>query len=162
MLDKARLFALNAHADQKYGDKPYIFHLEAVVAYLQPYGEQAKVIGYLHDVVEDTPVSVADIENTFGLFVAECVSILTDEPGKNRKERKQKTYAKMAQVNGKTVLALVVKAADRLANLDECVANQNASKLTMYKNEHPVFQQSVYREGLCEDLWLRINEIIKT
>ena len=161
MLEKARLFALEAHAEQKYGDQPYIVHLEAVVAHLHAYSDEAKIVGYLHDVVEDTNVSVTDIENSFGLFIAECVAIVTDEPGTNRRERKQKTYAKMAKVSGKTQLALVVKAADRLANLDACVANNNTNKLLMYKSEHPAFQQAVYRQGLCDDLWLKIDDIIK-
>ena len=57
MLDQARAFALAAHGDQMYGARPYSFHLDAVVRLLSPYGIEAQVIGYLHDVVEDTEVS---------------------------------------------------------------------------------------------------------
>ena len=95
MLNQARDFAIAAHGDQTYGEQPYVFHLDAVVAHLTDFGEPAQVVGYLHDVVEDTPTTSDDIEQVFGEFVSQCVAIVTDEPGKNRKERKTKTYAKM-------------------------------------------------------------------
>lgn len=162
MLNKARSYAIKAHGDQKYGDKPYIHHLEAVVKILEPYGNDAQVIGYLHDVAEDTHVSIEDIEKEFGPFVADCVAILSDEPGANRKERKAKTYEKMAKVSGKEQMALIVKAADRLANIEACISDRNMSLFNMYKNEHEAITKAVYRQGLCEDIWNRINKSIET
>ena len=129
MIEKARHYAIAAHGEQKYGDKPYIHHLEAVVKILEPYGDEAKLIGYLHDVAEDTLISIKDIETEFGQFVAACVAILSDEPGANRKERKSKTYEKMLKVTGKEELALVVKAADRLANIEACISDKNMRHL---------------------------------
>lgn len=157
MLENARKFAIEAHGDQKYGDKPYIHHLESVVAILEPHGEEAKIIGYLHDVVEDTKVTVEEIEKLFGRFVAQCVGILSDEPGKNRKERKTKTYEKMSKVTGKETLALVVKAADRLANIEACIKDGNKSLLDMYKKEHKHFHDAIYLEGICDEIWARIS-----
>jgi (p)ppGpp synthase/HD superfamily hydrolase len=58
MINKAKEFAIKHHGEQKYGDRPYSFHLDQVVSYLVPYGETAQVIGYLHDVVEDTDVTL--------------------------------------------------------------------------------------------------------
>lgn len=160
MLNQAKYFAVRAHGDQKYGDKPYVYHLEAVVKLLEPYGEQAQIVGYLHDVVEDTDIKLETISENFGAFVADCVSILTDEPGANRKERKKLTYAKMAKVSGELELALVVKTADRLANIQACLSDNNTQLLSMYQKEHPVFQKSVYRKGLCDDLWAVIDQSI--
>jgi len=54
IIEKSRDYAITAHGEQKYGDKPYIHQLEAVVKILEPYGSEAKLIGYLHDVAEDT------------------------------------------------------------------------------------------------------------
>ena len=156
MLNQARDFAIAAHGDQTYGEQPYVFHLDAVVAHLTDFGEPAQVVGYLHDVVEDTPTTSDDIEQVFGEFVSQCVAIVTDEPGKNRKERKTKTYAKMSKVEGNLSLALVVKAADRLANLESCVKDENQGLLDMYKKEHAVFEPAVFRENLCDDLWVKI------
>lgn len=82
-----------------------------------PYGEEAVFVAYLHDTAEDTEATIAEIESRFGPKIAACVSLLTDEPGSNRKERKAKTYAKLAQVRGPHELALVVKTTDRLACL---------------------------------------------
>ena len=162
MIDKARSFAIAAHGDQMYGEKPYIHHLEAVVEILEPYGKEAKLIGYLHDVAEDTHVSINEIKSVFGEFVGNCVAILTDESGATRKERKIKTYEKMSKVTGNEELALIVKAADRLANIEACVSDNNKSLLEMYKNEHAVFSKAVYRAGKCDELWQRMNKVITT
>ena len=113
----ARDFAIAAHGDQKYGLDPYSVHLDAVAALASTFGEDAQVIGYLHDVVEDTPVKIDVVREQFGDKIAACVSLLTDEPGVNRKERKARTNAKLQAVSTELNLALVVKAADRLANL---------------------------------------------
>mgnify|MGYP000024944606 FL=1 len=160
MIIKAREFAILHHGDQQYGVHPYSVHLDAVASITSAYGESAEVVAYLHDVVEDTQVSTADIESIFGSLIADCVAILTDEPGENRKERKVKTYQKMAAVTGKAELALLVKTADRLANVRACILGKNQRLLDIYKSEHKVFCQSVYREGLCEPLWVELNEIM--
>ncbi len=122
MHNAARLFAIAVHGDQKYGDDPYSKHLDAVATLAAPFGAQAITVAYLHDAVEDTSATLATIEAQFDAFIATCVGLLTDEPGATRKERKAKTYAKMASVTGPTELALIVKAADRLANVRACVA----------------------------------------
>lgn len=108
-LSAARAYALSMHGAQMYGPHPYSHHLDAVAATLAPYGLTAQVIGYLHDVVEDTGATIAEVPSRFGDEVAACVALLTDEPGANRKERKSKTYAKLAKVAGSEELALVVK-----------------------------------------------------
>lgn len=163
MLDKAKQLAVTAHGDKMYGQEPYSSHLDAVVELLEPYGDVAKAIGYLHDVVEDTDVDIRAIENGFGELVANCVSLLTDEPGKNRRERKETMYARLKQVEGKEELALVVAAADRLANVQACIAHKNKENkklLKMYRAERDAFRDAVYRQDLCEDLWSRIETAI--
>ena len=158
MIEKAKKFAVDAHGEQKYGDKPYVVHLDAVVSHLKAYGENAQIVGYLHDVVEDTEISYEKVKEVFGEFIADCVGIVTDEAGQNRKERKKKTYEKMAKVIGDLELALIVKAADRLANIEACLAGGNKDLLAMYKAEHLTFQMSVYRKGLCDDIWQKLEE----
>lgn len=153
MKDLARTFALERHGDQRYGDQPYSVHLDAVARLAAPYGEQAEVIAYLHDVVEDTETPLSEIEAHFGAFVAACVAILTDEAGTDRPTRKARTYAKMALVTGPETLALVVKAADRLANVKACVAGQQQALFEKYRREQAAFYQAAYRPGLCDALW---------
>jgi hypothetical protein len=80
-------------------------------------------------VVEDTDATVSQVQERFGDLVARCVALLTDAPGDTRKARKAKTYAALAQVSGDEELALVVKAADRLANVRACVADGDRAAL---------------------------------
>lgn len=114
MKEKAREFAVERHGEQKYGDLPYFVHLDEVAEIASKYGDKAITVAYLHDVVEDTETELEEIENEFDSFTSKCVAVLTDEPGANRKERKAKTYDKMAKVGGELELALLVKVADRL------------------------------------------------
>lgn len=162
MIDEARSFAIEAHGDQKYGPHPYQVHLDAVAALASDYGETAGVVAYLHDVVEDTTVELSAIEERFGKRVAECVSILTDEPGANRQERKRKTYRKMTEVSGELELALIVKAADRLANMLACIADGNSRLLEVYKQEHEAFTAAAYRQDLCFPLWHEMHRICRS
>ena len=159
MKEKARNFAINAHGSQMYGELHYSVHLDAVASLVKDHGETAEVIAYLHDVVEDTGVGLDVITREFGTFVSECVAIVTDEPGNTRKERKAKTYKKMAQVSGAVELALLVKAADRLANVRSCIAGNNHRLMNIYKSEYPVFKHSAYRENMCEEIWSELQKI---
>lgn len=160
-LQRARAFAVKAHDKQMYGDKPYVFHLDQVAALLENYGEDAQVIGYLHDAVEDTSVTVKQVAKSFGGFVAECVDLVSDPPGPDRKSRKAKTYARLAKVKRKAQLALIVKAADRLANVRMCVKEKNRKLLRVYQQEQPVFFRAAYRPGLCDEFWQELQELLQ-
>ncbi|WP_431261630.1 HD domain-containing protein [Roseateles chitinivorans] len=157
---QARAFAAAAHGEQMYGVHPYVHHLDAVAAIAAPFGEAAVVTAYLHDTVEDTPATLAEITDLFGPEIAACVALLTDEPGANRKERKAKTYAKLALVTGPQELALIVKAADRLANVRASVADHNGRTLDVYRGEHPTFRAAAYRPGLCDPLWVELDALL--
>ena len=84
-----------AHGDQKrkYTGEPYIVHPIAVSEIVKtvPHTDEMVAAALLHDVVEDTPVTIQEIETKFGSKVAELVGWLTDtsrpENG-NRKTRK--------------------------------------------------------------------------
>lgn len=156
----ARAFAVTVHGDQRYGDHPYSVHLDAVARIVEPYGAAAQVVAYLHDAVEDTQASLDDVRSRFGDLVAECVAWLTDAPGANRKERKAKTYARLATVSGTAELALIVKAADRLANMRACVAEHNTGLWQMYRGEHEAFRSAAYRAGQCEPIWTELDELL--
>lgn len=160
MKNPARIFAIAAHGEQRYGDHPYSHHLDAVAALAAPYGEDAVTIAYLHDTAEDTEATIEQIEQAFGAKIAACVSLLTDESGANRKERKAKTYARMATVTSEHELALLVKAADRLANVRACVRDNNSSLWQIYKDEHPTFRAAAYRVGLCDPLWTELDALL--
>lgn len=157
---EAREFAVRAHGHQRYGEQPYAVHLDAVAEIAAPFGETAQVVAYLHDAVEDTAATIDDVRARFGAAVAECVSLLTDAPGANRKERKAKTYARLADVRGEAELALIVKAADRLANVRACVRTGNQGLLAMYRGEQVTFRTAAYRAGQCDELWQELEQLL--
>jgi guanosine-3',5'-bis(diphosphate) 3'-pyrophosphohydrolase len=157
---QARAFAIAAHGGQRYGEHPYVHHLDAVAAIAEPFGEAAVVAAYLHDTVEDTAATLAEITAQFGPEIAACVALLTDEPGADRKERKAKTYAKLAEVTGPLELALIVKASDRLANVRASVKDRNERMLQVYCSEHATFRKAAYRPGLCDALWSELDALL--
>src|SRR5580765_8807774 len=81
---RARVFATAAHAAvgqvRKYTGEPYINHPAAVAEIVRavPHSEAMLAAAWLHDVVEDTKVTYADIKAEFGEDVAVLVNWLTD------------------------------------------------------------------------------------
>lgn len=161
LIKKAKALAEDAHKEQKYGNKPYMYHINQVVQYAQTYGDEAEVIAYLHDVVEDTSVTRQCIAEHFGETICHCVDILTDPDIECRAERKAISHKKLANVDHTSPqrLALIVKAADRLANTQSCLENLRLDKLAKYKKEYPAFREAAFREGLCDELWARLDEL---
>lgn len=132
----ARMYALEAHGNQKYGDLPYSYHLTAVTDLLKTHGFDDIVIaaGWLHDVVEDTTASLFDIRERFGGRVARIVDACTDGAGETRKERKAEAYKKLAASGSD---ARAVKLADRVANMQASIENAKMAKT--YRDEFPDF-----------------------
>ena len=76
----ARALATKAHEGQT--DKaglPYITHPERVASRME--NPEAQVIGWLHDTVEDTPITLRDIETTFGPETAAAVDAISRRDG---------------------------------------------------------------------------------
>ena len=142
--------------DKKY-KIPYTYHLEEVVSIVESYGKEAMIIAYLHDVVEDTDVTIEDIKNIFGNFISECVYFLTDEDGNTRAERKKLTNIKLKKVPYSHNIALVVKAADRLANINESYIKGNSKYFNRYIQEYNDFKISVHRQYNCDNIWLHLD-----
>jgi guanosine-3',5'-bis(diphosphate) 3'-pyrophosphohydrolase len=111
--------AAAAHAGQrrKGGDRPYIEHPLRVAGLLRAAGFDEEVIAaaLLHDVVEDSDMSIDTVGKQFGARVAELVDALTEgeaiEPYERRKD------ALRAQVEGAGRDAAAIYAADKLANI---------------------------------------------
>ena len=134
---QARAFALSAHGDQTYGDLPYLAHLAAVAALLETrqLPEVYRTAGWLHDVLEDTSVSRAELVARFGEQVAELVDAVTGE-GQNRKARCSSTVQKLTRFPK----AVILKLADRLANVRQSVKDNKLSLLRMYAKELPAYR----------------------
>lgn len=132
-VDAVRAFAVSAHGDQRYGDCPYVEHLSAVVKVLEEFGfsDEHVAAGWLHDVVEDTDITEADIEEAFGERVAKLVSAVSG--GGDRATHVASIYAKIEAYPD----AAVVKLADRIANVEACAQGDKHS--IRYAREHPRF-----------------------
>jgi (p)ppGpp synthase/HD superfamily hydrolase len=156
MIDKARAFAIEAHKDTRYGELSYEYHLREVVAVMGDAPEEALAAAWLHDVVEDTSVTLHDIREKFGGRVARLVDCVTDEPGANRKERKAGMYKKLA---AGPVQARRIKLADRIANMKASIEGRQAS---MYAKEFPEFIRIAGADEKNNDLILRAMWIYVT
>ena len=154
-----RDFAIKKHGDQKYGEHPYVFHLDMVYEVSLSHGLPPVVnrasIGL--DLKEDTNVTEQEIVANFGEEEAKLIEAVTDEPGKNRKEKKAATYPKIkANAN-----ALAVKLCDRIANVRACRELGNKGLLEMYQREQPEFEAQLKTDGQYTSLWEELDRLIK-
>lgn len=120
-LMRAADFAARAHAGQrrKGGRVPYVNHVIEVARLVAEDGRGPGTVAaaLLHDVVEDSEATVAQIEGEFGPEVAEIVAALTDAPdwaGLPATERKARQAAHIA---GAPEAARAVKIADQASNV---------------------------------------------
>lgn len=106
IVKQAKAFAYEKHTGQTYGDKPYTYHLDQVYNLLTIVTDEPHILAaaYLHDTLEDTKTTFSELDGTFGLHIASLVRELT-KAGSNEFP------------NLKTRDAIMVKFADRLANL---------------------------------------------
>jgi len=158
MLEKAKIFASKVHDGQMYGNVPYIVHLSDVYVVLHDHNitdENILVAAWLHDTIEDTTATYSKIEKRFNKEIAEIVYCLTDELGRNRKERHEKTYPKLK----KNKKAIVVKQADRLANIKTGLREGN-DLLYMYIKEYPEFRKQLKPHGGDKKMWKELDDLL--
>ncbi len=122
-IEAAYELAKKAHEGQvrSSGDQ-YISHPIAVAIILVGLGMDSDTIigGLLHDVVEDTSVTLEDIEKQFGADVAELVDGVTklaNIPYSSRAEQQAENVRKMLLAMAKDVRVVIIKLADRLHNM---------------------------------------------
>ena len=158
---KAYLVAERAHLNQTYGIFPYMYHIHRVVKVAERLGYDDEIIVgcILHDVLEDTPLSYNDILEIFGFEIAEIVFCVTDELGRNRKERKSKTYVKI-KGNWK---ATVVKICDRIGNIEHSI-DFDEKMYQMYLKEMDGFYNGLKEPSHPEEVskaWTELEKISK-
>jgi (p)ppGpp synthase/HD superfamily hydrolase len=155
---------------------PYEFHLRMVSNTAQEFIESVPdrndgetsfrgsvlMAAWGHDLIEDTRVSYNDVKNHLGQEAADIIYALTNEKGKNRKERaNDKYYEGIRNTPG----AVFVKLCDRIANVQ--YSKMTGSRMfEMYKKEnnhfldslgfveghgHPLGDMCHYLENLFED-----------
>ncbi|MFW9801147.1 MAG: HD domain-containing protein [Candidatus Thorarchaeota archaeon] len=129
----AKMFAKGAHIGQTHSGRPFWCHLEDVANTLDSYNlatGELLCAAWLHDTIEDTPTTYQDLKQLFGEEIAELVWAVTDEMGRNRKERKEKSHAKNFATRESTILKL----ADLYVNVKASI-NYETGHLKMYAKE---------------------------
>jgi (p)ppGpp synthase/HD superfamily hydrolase len=124
LLDKAIVFAVKAHegAERKGKGFPYIVHpMEAVsIAATMTNDQDLLAAAVLHDTVEDTDVTLKDVEREFGKRVAELVEAESDIEfeGKTREQswrlRKEEAIERLSSASNDVK---IVALADKLSNI---------------------------------------------
>ncbi len=120
-VERAYQVAANCHRDQKRksGD-PYITHPLAVATILAELGMNTETIcaALLHDTVEDTPYTLAELRSEFGEDVAALVDGVTKlDKVKYGDSAEAETVRKMVIAMSRDIRVLVIKLADRLHNM---------------------------------------------
>jgi (p)ppGpp synthase/HD superfamily hydrolase len=113
-----------------------------------------------HDLLEDTSITYNDLKNQVGEATADVVYDVTNELGKNRRERAERTYPKIAA----NPLAVIVKVADRIANT-RYSQKQGSSMYSKYCAEYPKFRNALYNANHINqypalgNLWAILDQI---
>lgn len=123
ILYKAFRFAHNLHAAQRRkSGEPYIIHPLAVAEILAEFkmDETSLIAAILHDVVEDTHVSVGEVSKEFGEPVASLVEGLTKLAKvqfRSSQEKMAENFRKMIVAMSRDIRVIIVKLADRTHNM---------------------------------------------
>src|SRR4051812_25176099 len=122
----AALYAAQKHARQKrkgVDETPYVNHLlevaELIAASIDELDTNLIVAALLHDVVEDTATSPAEVRERFGSDVASLVAEVTDDKSLPKATRKA---LQVEHAPHKSKRAALIKLADKISNLRSIIA----------------------------------------
>jgi len=159
VITRAYRIAEEAHDGQlrKTGE-PYITHPLAVATILAKIGldETTLAAALLHDAVEDTAVTLDDIESGFGAQVAQIVDGVTklDRVKFASKEAQQAaTVRKMLIAMAKDARVLLIKLADRLHNMRTIAAMEEAKQQRTAQETLDIYAPLAHRLGIQDVRW---------
>ena len=123
MIEKAYRMANDAHKDAlRRSGEPYICHPLAVARLVLDLGMDTESIAaaLLHDVVEDTPITIDEVKSAFGAEVAllvDGVTKLTKIQFSSIEEQQAENLRKMLLAMSQDVRVMIIKLCDRLHNM---------------------------------------------
>lgn len=146
-------YAVQCHTSTNhlYDEQPYLVHLQLVYDFgcrfqhlLEPGQVDFALAGcWVHDTIEDCRQTYNDVKKHCGETVAEIAYALTNEKGRNRKERaNDKYYEGIRQTPGATF----VKLCDRLANVDYSF-RKGSRMIEVYKKEFEDFSGRLWQDA---------------
>lgn len=117
---KAKQFAYEAHKGMKRKgkDTPFIYHLKLVNLYLESLTDDEEILaaGWLHDVIEDTPITLEELKKEFNSKICYYVDLETEDKSLPWKDRKLKQIEELRRNNFEVAL---IAYADKMANMTE-------------------------------------------
>jgi GTP pyrophosphokinase len=156
LLRRAHDTAARAHEGQvrKTGDS-YITHPVAVAHMLALYGLDADTIAaaFLHDTVEDTPLTLAQVELEFGKDIAQLIDGVTKLDRvrySNREQAQAASIRKMVVAMARDVRVLIIKLFDRLHNMRTVYALREAKQIRVARETLDVYAPLAHRLGVQE------------
>ena len=159
LICRAFRFAYELHKGQyRASGEPYIAHPIAVAGLLRDLGGSSVMIaaGFLHDVVEDTDITVEEIESRFGVEVrrlVEGVTKLSKFNFSSKRERQAENFRRMFLAMAADIRVIVVKLADRLHNMRtlEHLAPEKQCRISLETRE--IFAPLANRLGIGRFKW---------
>ena len=163
-LKNAYLFGQGAHSGQfRKSGEPYISHPLAVAGILSKLHLDVPTLtaALLHDVVEDTDISKAEISERFGESVAELVdgvSKLTKIEFQTQEEAQAENFRKMLLAMARDVRVILIKLADRLHNMRTLEAMNPAKQRSIARETLEIYAPIAHRLGL-NNIYQELQEL---
>jgi guanosine-3',5'-bis(diphosphate) 3'-pyrophosphohydrolase len=151
---EAFLLGAAAHAGQtRKSGEPYITHPVAVAGILADLklDPEAVIAAILHDTIEDTPVKRADLEERFGIEVADLVEGVTklDKVQFNSaQEANAESFRKMLLAMARDLRVILIKLADRLHNMRTLDSMSDASRRRIARETLEIYAPIAQRLGM--------------
>jgi guanosine-3',5'-bis(diphosphate) 3'-pyrophosphohydrolase len=150
---KAYEMAVEAHSKQRRkSGEPYIFHPIAVAKICAEeigLGPTAVICALLHDVVEDTEVTLEEIRAEFGVWIAKIVDGLTKlDSAYNAESPQAENFRKVLSTLVEDVRVVLIKMADRLHNMRTLGAMPRHKQLKIAAETSYVYAPLAHRLGL--------------
>ena len=179
LIRKAFELAVEAHKDmRRKSGEPYIYHPIAVAQICAEeigLGTTSIICGLLHDTVEDTEITLADIEGMFGERVMKIIDGLTKISGvfDQTSSLQAENFRKMLLTLSDDIRVILIKLADRLHNMRTLDSMARDKQIKIASETLYLYAPLAHRLGLnaikteLEDLGLKFthneayNEILE-
>ena len=160
LLGRAYRFSEEAHRGQRRNSgEPYVTHAVEVAKILAELQLDSTTVasGLIHDVVEDTKITIAEVEKAFGGEIAAIVDGLTKiaklpNSGSNQ-DRQVESYRKLLLSIAKDARVIIVKLADRLHNMRtlEFLPEEKQRRIALETRD--LYAPLAHRFGMAKMRW---------